>query len=151
MLNRKQAESLVWSRTHRDYKGVVTISGGKKIRCVLVLRDGGTQSVPLSSLTEAELADKLPKFASFEAAKAHASELDAACKAASDRVKAIPGVGSGPMGLTPDAVRYDPDYRDAKRDYDGAFARVREFYSWYTKAFTAELRAEREAKRKSNG
>jgi hypothetical protein len=151
MLNRKQAESLVWSRTHRDYKGVVTISGGKKIRCVLVLRDGGTQSVPLSSLTEAELADKLPKFASFEAAKAHASELDAACKAACDRVNAIPGVGSSHMGLTPDAIKFSPEYRDAKVRADNAFARVRDFNAWYTKAFTAELRAEREAKRKSNG
>jgi hypothetical protein len=140
-LSRKQAESLVWSRTHRDYKGVIAGT-----RCVLVLRDGGTQSVPLSSLTEAELADKLPKFASFAAAKLHADELDAACKAANNRRNALSG--THPMGLTPDSIKFDSEYRAISREADRAFERVRDFNAWYTKAFAEELRAERDAKRK---
>lgn len=46
----------IWKATHRDFKGVFEGS-----RQILVLRAGGTCSVPLESLTEAEIADKLPK------------------------------------------------------------------------------------------
>lgn len=44
----------VWRKTHRDYRG--TIDG---IRHILVLRNGGTCSVPLSHLTDAEIADRI--------------------------------------------------------------------------------------------
>lgn len=46
----------IWRATHNDFKG---INNGS--RCVLVLREGGTCSVPLSCLTEAEIISKLPK------------------------------------------------------------------------------------------
>jgi hypothetical protein len=46
---------LVWKHKHRDYKG--RING---VRCVLIYRNG-TMSVPLSDLTDAEIADALPK------------------------------------------------------------------------------------------
>lgn len=46
--------------------------------------------------------------------------LEAESKAASDAWRAIPGVSSGPMGLTPDCVKASPEYRAAKARYDRA-------------------------------
>lgn len=55
-ITRARLEALVWTSTHRDYRGV---SNG--IRCVLhLVPNVGTCSVSLSSLTEAELISKLP-------------------------------------------------------------------------------------------
>jgi hypothetical protein len=45
---------LIWKHTHNDSRGLIN---GQ--RYVLSLRQGGTQSVPLDSLTPAEVADKL--------------------------------------------------------------------------------------------
>lgn len=53
------------------------------------------------------------------AAKA-AAEADV--RAASDALKQFP---RGPMGLTPDHVKFSPEFRAAKRRYDAAFARLR--------------------------
>ena len=53
---RKKLEQLVWRYTHRDYRGVVD-----GIKTVLISRGGkGTCLESLSSLTDAELLDKLP-------------------------------------------------------------------------------------------
>jgi hypothetical protein len=146
-LTRKEAENLVWSRTHRDYKGVVTIGANKKIRYVLVLREGGTHSVPLSSLTDAELADRLPKFASFEAAKAKRDEIDKEGARISALINAIPGVDSGPMGLTPDVVKFSEEYRTLAGELAVAWHKLRTFNAWFTKAYSEELAQERKAKR----
>lgn len=53
-LSTEQKFKLVWKHTHRDYKG--TLDG---TRAILVLREGGTQLVPLVCLTETELAREL--------------------------------------------------------------------------------------------
>lgn len=53
------------------------------------------------------------------------TETEKAWKAASAALKAIPGVGSGPMGLTPEHIRLSPEYRAAKTAYDRAFQAVR--------------------------
>lgn len=52
---RAKLEALVWRHTHRDFKGLID-----GIRTVLHLAPGGTCVVALSSLTDAELFDKLP-------------------------------------------------------------------------------------------
>ena len=62
-------------------------------------------------------------------------------------LRAIPGVGSGPFGLTPDAISQSPDYRAAKAAYDAAFAALRAFNGKYVKVFKAEIAAERSARR----
>jgi hypothetical protein len=74
-------------------------------------------------------------------------------KAASAKLNAIPGVGTGRMGLTPDGVKFSSAYRGAAAELAVAMANARRFNAWYTKAFKKELRAERDAKRKrlSNG
>lgn len=48
--------AVVWGRTHKDYRGKVE---GKK--AILVLRKGGTTLVPLTDLTDKEIADRMPK------------------------------------------------------------------------------------------
>src|SRR6266581_1549011 len=47
---------LIWSRTHLDYRGAT-----ESERYVLVLREGGTWSVPLTALTDEEIERLLPR------------------------------------------------------------------------------------------
>lgn len=56
-MTREQKLAAIWRTTHQDYKG--KREDGTK--CVLVLRLGGTCSVPLSALTNEEIERKLPK------------------------------------------------------------------------------------------
>jgi hypothetical protein len=76
----------------------------------------------------------------FEDAKAEAAALENELEAATKVIKTFP---SGPMGLTPDAVRATAEYRAAKTRVDKAFARLREFNAVFVKRFANELRAER--------
>jgi hypothetical protein len=55
-LTREEKLLAIWRNTHADFKGKID---GKA--CILVLREGGTHSVPLTDLTDEEIADKLPK------------------------------------------------------------------------------------------
>jgi hypothetical protein len=76
--------------------------------------------------------------------------LDRAASRASARLRAIPGVGSGAMGLTPDSVKARPDYREALASYRAAESALRQFNGAFAKRFArqsaARIRAEREAK-----
>lgn len=85
---------------------------------------------------------------SFAIAKVTASLLESDYSAASRNFKAIPGVGSGPMGLTPDDVRARPDYRIAKEAMDKAFAALRAFNAPFVKKYAKQLRTERNERRK---
>ena len=58
-------------------------------------------------------------------------------------LREIPGAGSSPMGLTPDAVKFSPEYHIAKNAYRAAFAALRSFNGKYVKIFKAEIAAER--------
>lgn len=66
---------------------------------------------------------------------------------ASAALKAIPGIGSGPMGLTPDHIRAGADYQNARRAYDTAHSRLARLNGANVKRFAPELRQEREARR----
>jgi hypothetical protein len=55
-VTREEKLLAIWRNTHADFKGKID---GKA--CILVLREGGTHSVPLSDLTDEEIAYKLPK------------------------------------------------------------------------------------------
>lgn len=46
---------------------------------------------------------------------------------ASKALRAIPGVGMGPMGLTPDSVKARSDYKAAKAAWAKAWANLRAF------------------------
>jgi hypothetical protein len=79
----------------------------------------------------------------FEIAKAAAERLYEEYKAACKELKAIPGVSSGPMGLTPDAVKATPEYQAAKARMDATFQGLRTYNAWYTKTFKKELKKDR--------
>jgi hypothetical protein len=55
-VTREEKLAAIWRNTHADFKGKID---GKA--CILVLREGGTHSVPLTDLTDEEIAHKLPK------------------------------------------------------------------------------------------
>ena len=90
--------------------------------------------------------------ASFRALR---DPLESAYDAACDAVRAVPGVSSGPMGLTPDAVKACPDFRAADAACKAADARLRAFDKAFTRQlgktwpvyFKKELRAETDARR----
>lgn len=84
---------------------------------------------------------------SYAIAKVTASLLDADYSAACKNLRAIHGVGSGPLGLTPDSVRARTDYRIAKAAFDKAFADLRAFNAGYVKKYRKELAAERKVRR----
>lgn len=74
----------------------------------------------------------------FALALALQGALEADLRAAYAGLQAIDGVGTGPFGLTPDAIKADPEYRAAKAATDKAFARLRGFNAWYVKQFANE-------------
>ena len=84
---------------------------------------------------------------SYAINKATAMLLDNDYSAACKVFKSIPGIGSGPMGLTPDDVKNTPEYRIAKQAMDKAFAELRAFNAVYAKRFKKELAIERKLKR----
>jgi len=85
-----------------------------------------------------------PSFAVFKATRdAMEAELSAAMK----EIQAIPGHASGPMGLTPSAVKALPAWQAARARVDRAFAAVRAFNGANVKRYAREIRAERDAKR----
>lgn len=61
----------------------------------------------------------------YAEAKDARDQLDQLRRRACANLAAIPGVGSGPMGLTPDAVKFSPAYRAAKAEMDRLFTALR--------------------------
>lgn len=84
--------------------------------------------------------------AAFIAAKARRDALERDHRAAAFALKAVDGIGSGRLGLTPDSVKMTPEYRAARAAYDRAFAELRSFNATFVRTFKAELAAERRAR-----
>lgn len=74
-------------------------------------------------------------------------KIQADADAAGARLRAIPGVGSGQLGLTPDAVKSTREYQSARAAWESAFATLRAFNAEYCQRFKREIRAERDAMR----
>ena len=79
----------------------------------------------------------------FEQATHMRDIFEAQMKAASVALRAVPGVGSGAMGLTPDSVKASTAYQNAKRRFEWDFDNLRKFNAWYVKTFKTELRKAR--------
>lgn len=47
------------------------------------------------------------------------------------------------MGIVPDHIRETPEYQKAAKEYDLAFAEIRNFNGWFVKAFKKEYAADR--------
>lgn len=80
---------------------------------------------------------------SYAIARAVGAQLEAEHKRASAALKALPGVGTGPMGLTPDAVKFSPEYRTLKAAADAAREAVRRHNGMMVKRYAREMRQER--------
>lgn len=87
--------------------------------------------------------------ARFAIACAARAQLEREAAAASAAWRAIPGVGSGAMGLTPDAVKFSPEYRAARTAYESAAGRLARLNKAMAREFKAELREERKARRRT--
>lgn len=91
----------------------------------------------------------------FEEAKKYAQRFDSEHKQAAlmldaTRQRLAVGMGidaRGPMGLTPDAIKFHAEYQKAWKKERQAFSAMREFNTQYTRVFKRELREERRAKR----
>lgn len=71
------------------------------------------------------------------------NELRALTDAASLALKLFP---KGDFGLTPDSVKFSPEYKAAKSAFDCAFQKERKFNQLVNKHFKKELRQERLSK-----
>lgn len=60
---------------------------------------------------------------------------------------AIPGVGTGPMGLTPDAVKATPEFRQAHANFHRVHETLRAFNRPFLKRYRREYQAELMARR----
>ena len=93
----------------------------------------------------------------FEQAKKYAQRFDNEHKQAATKLREIGerlgrelGIDAhGPMGLTPDAIKFSSEYQKAWKQERQAFSAMREFNTQYTRAFKRELREDRNAKRKA--
>lgn len=74
--------------------------------------------------------------------KAIRADLESAHAAAVRELRTIPGVGAGQMGLTPDAVKFSPEFRACKSALDVAAARLRSFNGAHAARFAKEIRAD---------
>lgn len=87
----------------------------------------------------------------YLSAKNQKAQLEKELDAAEKTLKAIPGVGSGAMGLTPESVKSGADYQAARRVFDQKMKQVqvfnREFIKSFGKLWREELHAKRGQKR----
>lgn len=84
------------------------------------------------------------QFAAYVAAR---DLLESQAMAAAKALAAIPGIGSGAMGLTPDSIKQSRDYREARAVHEAAHGALRALNAGNVKRFARELRQEREARR----
>lgn len=83
----------------------------------------------------------------FEKAKEIQEALNLAANNASKVLKDIVGDEVGPMGLTPDHIKFSPEYQSALATFNHANARSRAFNGPFVKQFKKELAELRKAKR----
>jgi hypothetical protein len=62
-------------------------------------------------------------------------------------IQAIPGVNDGPMGLTPDAIKFSPEFIAAKANFEKAKSALRAFDKLLGKAMLKKMAQARMAKR----
>ncbi len=80
----------------------------------------------------------------YQEAKDQANKLYTQVEVAGRALEVFP---TGPLGLTPDAVKATQEYRAARAAYAAAFQTLQRWNRWYVKAYWQELAAERAAHR----
>lgn len=81
----------------------------------------------------------------YTEAKQLRDTLADAVSKASAQLRAIPGHGAGPMGLTPDHIKATPEWQEAKALTDATFKRLQRFNSIFVKQYRREIKADRKA------
>ena len=84
----------------------------------------------------------------FTIAKQSKKALEDCLDVADKALKAFDSYGKSEMGMTPDHVKAMPEWQQAKKDFDLAFAQLRNFNGWYVKTFKKEIVQERKEKYK---
>lgn len=125
-----------YGRTARKSYHVDRIGSG--LFSVLLHSDGRQHALTI-------LCDEAGERPSWDEARALRDQWDAEAKAASEALGAMSG--GGPMGLTPDAVKFSPVYHNAKRAYDRAADRLRNLNGWIMRTYRKEARADAQAAR----
>lgn len=82
----------------------------------------------------------------FEEAKALQTTRDAEVTRIGNALDAFP---KGAMGLTPDEVKFSPEYRQAKADFSAAFKKLQNINHYLSDNFAKEIREERMARRRA--
>lgn len=75
----------------------------------------------------------------WDEARALRAQWECEAKASSDALGAMSG--GGPMGMTPDPVKFSPAYQDARRTYERAADRLRNLNGWIMRTYRKEARA----------
>jgi hypothetical protein len=81
----------------------------------------------------------------FQDAKALQDQLYAEVSRLGAGLKQYPR--TGPLGMIADEIKFSPEYRELKSQYDAAFNRLRNFNEVYTTQFKKEISESRAAKR----
>ncbi len=82
----------------------------------------------------------------YNLAKQAKIALESALDSAGKSLKAFDSYGKSAMGMTPDFVKAMPEWKQAKQNFDKAFAELRAFNGWFVKEFKKEIAAERKEK-----
>lgn len=85
----------------------------------------------------------IAKVVTFEQALDIIAQLDAQ----HDAIVWPEGTGSGPMGLTPDAIKFGPEFRRARAASDNIKAIQRKFVPVFSKRFKKEIIKHRDERR----
>ena len=80
----------------------------------------------------------------YHVAKSVKAGIEADVEKAGDALEKFP---RGPTGLTPDHVKFSPEYRAAKSTFDTHFNRLRNFNKTFVKTFKKEITADRRQRR----
>ena len=83
----------------------------------------------------------------YEQYRAIYAALNAACIQTGAALQAIPGIDSGPRGLTPDAVKFSPEYTAARSAFENARALHDGFVKPFARVFAKQIRADIDARR----
>lgn len=85
----------------------------------------------------------------YEEAKLRKQELEDMVDTVGLKLKEFEKYGKSSLGTTPDHVREMPEWIIAKKEFDQAFAELRNFNGWFVKTFKKEYVADRNKKREA--
>lgn len=81
----------------------------------------------------------------FEGYKAEVARIEEARRAAQRKLLSL-GAGSGPRGLTPDHIKFSPEYREAVVEHRRTWDALRKLNKRWLPVFRSELARQGEAK-----